>query len=141
MRGARRSRNRRTQTEPYYGTEYVTGDHLGSTRLLTNATGGVIRRFDYLPFGEEIPSGLYGRGSDYGGNSYPNLGVAGDETSRKFTGKERDSESGLDYFGARYFSAAQGRFTSADWAAKAEPCVTYVSGTICYLCVRSRHRM
>ena len=32
----------------------------------------------------------------------------------EFTGKERDSETGLDYFGARYFSAAQGRFTSVD---------------------------
>ncbi len=31
-----------------------------------------------------------------------------------FTGKERDSETGLDYFGARYFSGAQGRFTSPD---------------------------
>ena len=30
------------------------------------------------------------------------------------TGKERDSETGLDYFGARYFSGAQGRFTSPD---------------------------
>jgi RHS repeat-associated protein len=32
----------------------------------------------------------------------------------QFTGKERDAESGLDYFGARYFVAAQGRFTSTD---------------------------
>ena len=32
----------------------------------------------------------------------------------KFTGKERDAETGLDYFGARYLSAAQGRFTSPD---------------------------
>jgi len=30
------------------------------------------------------------------------------------TGKERDSETGLDYFGARYFSGAEGRFTSPD---------------------------
>ena len=30
------------------------------------------------------------------------------------TGKERDSETGLDYFGARYYSGAQGRFTSPD---------------------------
>ena len=37
------------------------------------------------------------------------------------TGKERDSESGLDYFGARYFGSALGRFTSADWSAKPEP--------------------
>ena len=32
----------------------------------------------------------------------------------EFTGKERDAESGLDYFGARYFGSAQGRFTSPD---------------------------
>jgi RHS repeat-associated protein len=32
----------------------------------------------------------------------------------KFTGKERDAETGLDYFGARYFSGAQGRYTSPD---------------------------
>lgn len=30
------------------------------------------------------------------------------------TTKERDPESNLDYFGARYYSGAQGRFTSAD---------------------------
>jgi RHS repeat-associated protein len=33
---------------------------------------------------------------------------------QKFTSKERDAETGLDYFGARYFSGAQGRFTSPD---------------------------
>lgn len=31
-----------------------------------------------------------------------------------FTGKERDGETGLDFFGARYLSSAQGRFTSPD---------------------------
>jgi RHS repeat-associated protein len=41
---------------------------------------------------------------------------SGEAPSRRgqFTGKERDSETGLDYFGARYFSGAQGRFTTAD---------------------------
>lgn len=34
--------------------------------------------------------------------------------TQQFTGKERDAETGLDYFGARYFSGAQGRFTSPD---------------------------
>ncbi len=34
--------------------------------------------------------------------------------TREFTGKERDAETGLDYFGARYFSGVQGRFTSPD---------------------------
>ena len=35
-------------------------------------------------------------------------------TVAEFTGKERDAETGLDYFGARYFSSPQGRFTSPD---------------------------
>jgi RHS repeat-associated protein len=37
------------------------------------------------------------------------------------TGKERDQESGLDYFGARYYGSTMGRFLSPDWAAKAMP--------------------
>jgi len=36
------------------------------------------------------------------------------ETLERFTSKERDSETGLDFFGARYMSSAQGRFTSPD---------------------------
>lgn len=32
----------------------------------------------------------------------------------RFTSKERDAETGLDYFGVRYFSGAQGRFTALD---------------------------
>ncbi|WP_353071990.1 RHS repeat-associated core domain-containing protein [Tunturiibacter gelidiferens] len=39
----------------------------------------------------------------------------------KFTGKERDAESGLDYFGARYYSSSTGRFMSPDWSAQEEP--------------------
>ena len=37
------------------------------------------------------------------------------------TGKERDSESGNDYFEARYYSSSMGRFMSPDWAAKEDP--------------------
>jgi len=37
-----------------------------------------------------------------------------DNVRQKFTQKERDSESGLDYFGARYYSGPQGRFTGVD---------------------------
>ena len=35
----------------------------------------------------------------------------------KFTGKERDTETGLDYFGARYYANVAGRFMSPDWSA------------------------
>jgi RHS repeat-associated protein len=38
-----------------------------------------------------------------------------------YTGKERDTESGNDYFGARYYSSSVGRFLSPDWSAKVEP--------------------
>ena len=96
------------------GTEFYTADHLGSTRLITSATGGVLHRYDYLPFGEGLGAGVNGRStmySAYNGGAFPG---ADDGESAKFTGKERDAETGLDYFGARYFSGAQGRFTSPD---------------------------
>jgi RHS repeat-associated protein len=38
-----------------------------------------------------------------------------------FTSKERDTESGNDYFGARYYASTIGRFLSPDWSAKEEP--------------------
>jgi RHS repeat-associated protein len=98
------------------GTQYVGVDGLGSTRLLTDASGNLPPAggcHDYLPFGTELTQGMAGnRGSCFGGT---------DGVEEKFTGKERDAETGLDYFGARYFSSAQGRFTSADWSGTPEP--------------------
>ena len=70
---------------------------------------------DYAPFGEELGAGVGPRpgGSTlYQGLAYPS--VTADGNNVNFTGKERDAESGLDYFGARYMSSAQGRFTSPD---------------------------
>ena len=86
---------------------YLSWDHLGSTRMVTDQAGNLVARHDYLPFGEEIRNGQAGR---------PANGVWGglDSVSQKFTGKERDSESGLDYFGARYYGATLGRFLSVD---------------------------
>lgn len=93
--------------EPVRGRHYLTTDTLGSVRLVTDEAGRVVSRHDYLPFGEEVPATTGWRAShaDYRG---------GDLLRHRFTGKERDRESGLDYFGARYFSGAQGRFTGAD---------------------------
>jgi RHS repeat-associated protein len=90
---------------------YLTSDHLGSTRVVTDGTGVVKARHDYLPFGEEIGSNIGGRD---GVTGY----AAVDLTRQKFTGQQRDTESGLDYFGARYYSGAQGRFTSVDPSSK-----------------------
>ncbi|MEW5980562.1 MAG: RHS repeat-associated core domain-containing protein, partial [Acidobacteriota bacterium] len=87
------------------GTFYPTGDHLGSARVVTDQSRVVKSRHDYLPFGEELTAS-FGRAGIPGYGNHP--------LRQKFTGKERDSESNLDYFGARYFSGAQGRFTSTD---------------------------
>jgi RHS repeat-associated protein len=91
------------------GTSYLTTDHLGSTRMVTGAPDGgvvhVLARYDYLPYGEELVTSPRTSGLGYNGAS---------STRQKFTQKERDNESGLDYFLARYYSSAQGRFTSPD---------------------------
>jgi len=87
-------------------TCYLVGDHLGSTRLVVNESGSVVARHDYLPFGEEIAAGSAGRGVQWGAGN--------DSVNQKFTGKERDQETGLDFFGARYYGSALGRFTSPD---------------------------
>src|SRR5580692_1007766 len=42
-------------------------------------------------------------------------------TAHKFTGKERDAESNLDMFGARYYGSSLGRFMTPDWSSKPEP--------------------
>src|SRR5208283_972420 len=96
------------------GTDYLTADTLGSTRLITDATGNPTRCIDYLPFGEEIPTGVDGRSGCYGSLTSPQYPTTPDVAAQKFTGKERDAETGLDFFEARYFSSAQGRFTSPD---------------------------
>jgi RHS repeat-associated protein len=44
----------------------------------------------------------------------------------RFTGKERDTESGNDYFGARYYASSMGRFMSPDWDSKPQA-VPYAS--------------
>jgi RHS repeat-associated protein len=90
--------------DPQCTTCYLTADHLGSTRVITDPAGNCVSRYDYLPFGEEITTANRTSTSCY---------TTGNLTL-KFTGKERDVETGLDYFGARYFSGAQGRFTSPD---------------------------
>jgi RHS repeat-associated protein len=83
--------------------EVVITDALGNIRVITDDKGNVLERHDYLPFGEECTTGPCAT----------NPGVGGGQP-RKFTGKERDEETGLDYFGARYYRANTGRFTTVD---------------------------
>jgi RHS repeat-associated protein len=89
-------------------TCYVTMDHLGSTRMLTDSAGNVQKRYDYLPFGQEIGAGYASRTAPMGYQTAP------DSADPKFTGQDRDPESTLDWFQVRYYSGAQGRFQSPD---------------------------
>ncbi|HWS90103.1 MAG TPA: DNA/RNA non-specific endonuclease [Pyrinomonadaceae bacterium] len=90
------------------GTNYLTQDHLGNTRVVTDGFARVVSRHDYLPFGEELHAHLVASGRERIA-SY-NAGTV----RQKYASKERDRETGLDFFGTRYYSSAQGRFTSPD---------------------------
>ena len=79
--------------------------HRASSSTITGSRTNV-KRHDYLPFGEELFAGTGGRTVAHG--------YAGDGVRQQFTQKERDTETGLDYFLARYYGSTQGRFTSPD---------------------------
>jgi RHS repeat-associated protein len=87
---------------PANTVHYYLSDHLGSTSIVAIATGTVEEESDFYPFGTEVV-------------------VTGGVNDLKFTGKRRDTESQLDYFGARYYSNGLGRFLTPDWAASPEP--------------------
>jgi RHS repeat-associated protein len=88
---------------------YYIKDHLGSIRSVINESGTVVESNDYYPFGLKMP-----------GRSY----VSGTPSRNLFTGKERDDETGWDYFGARYYDPAIGRFLSVDPMASKAPDIT-----------------
>jgi RHS repeat-associated protein len=92
--------------------EHATEDHLGSPRAWTDDSGNLIAggRHDYLPFGEELFAGV---GTRTSGQGYA-VSAQQDGQRKQFGAHERDTETGLDYFGARYFASLQGRFTSVD---------------------------
>ncbi|HKB66328.1 MAG TPA: RHS repeat-associated core domain-containing protein [Pyrinomonadaceae bacterium] len=88
---------------------WLVTDQLGTPRMIFDKTGSLAatKRHDYLPFGEEIFAGTGARSTAQG------YSVA-DGVRQKFTQKERDIETGLDYSIARYYSSMQGRFTGTD---------------------------
>ena len=93
------------------GLHFHLTDPLGTRREQTSSVGQPETDIQSLPFGNQLNS--------FSDQSAP--GTADDATPLHFTGKERDAESGNDYFQARYYSSAMGRFMSPDWSAKEEP--------------------
>ena len=96
------------------GTTYFLDDHLGTTQIELAAGGWPLWQGDFTPFGQEIIN-------NQTTNSIIPQPSDGTSMRFKFTGKERDAESGLDYFGARYYASSMGRWVSPDWSAKEEP--------------------
>jgi RHS repeat-associated protein len=75
--------------------QYHLGDHLGSSNVVVDNTGAWINREEYLPYGE-TSFGSFAR------------------KRYRFTGKERDEESGLMYHGARYYAPWLARWIACD---------------------------
>ena len=83
---------------------YLFADMLGSSNVVASSAGALENESQFYPYGGErvVTQNLTNQ-------------------KYKFEGKERDTESGLDNFGARFDSSATGRFMSPDWANKPEP--------------------
>jgi len=81
-------------------SHYYFSDNLNSASVITDPIGTIVQATFYYPYG----------GMESSSGSDPN--------NYKFTGKERDTESGLDNFGARYNASTMGRFMTPDWSAK-----------------------
>jgi len=84
------------------GLHFYLNDPLGTRRAQTDFNGNLEQSCQSLPFGDGETCGPT-------------------PTEHLFTGKERDTESGNDYFGARYYASSMGRFLSPDWSVKVMP--------------------
>jgi RHS repeat-associated protein len=99
------------QSCPDGALHFYFNDWLGTRRVQTDYAGIQEQDCSSLPFGDQL-------------NCTQSIGGP---TEHHFTGKERDSESGLDYFGARYYGSTMGRFMSPDpdnasaWAHPGDP--------------------
>ncbi len=83
-------------------TSYLTNDTLGSPRVVTDSSGNVTSRRDFMPYGEEVPRANQGT----------------DKVRQKFTSYERDNETELDFAQARMYANRLGRFTAVDPSGK-----------------------
>jgi RHS repeat-associated protein len=94
--------------QPQGGASWLVSDQLGTPRMIADQTGNLsgVKRHDYLPYGEELGANVGGRTAAQG--------YAADSVRQKYTGYERDVETGLDFAQARYYASAQGRFAGVD---------------------------
>ena len=77
------------QDNPNSAVYFYHSDHLGSASWITNGNGTPIQHLQYMPYGEP----------------FVNERISSYNERFTFTGKERDSETGFSYFGARYYDS------------------------------------
>jgi RHS repeat-associated protein len=87
-------------------TNYTLTDTLGSVRVISDQHGRIVSRRDFLPFGEEIQTDPSHRKAS--------LKYGSDDIRQKFTGYQRDDETGLDFAEARMYNSGHARFTVVD---------------------------
>ncbi|HYY72549.1 MAG TPA: RHS repeat-associated core domain-containing protein, partial [Candidatus Bathyarchaeia archaeon] len=85
-------------------TYFIHADWLGTERVRTSKSGVSCETVTSLPFGD----------------GQATSGSCGDPSPLHFTGKQRDSETGNDDFGARYLSSNMARWLTPDWSARAQ---------------------
>jgi RHS repeat-associated protein len=78
--------------------DYYQSDNLHSSSILTSGTGGTTQHYEYTAYGQD---------------RYINSATAFPET-RRFTSQAKDDETGLMYYGARYYDPELGRFIQPD---------------------------
>jgi len=86
---------------------YFHSDHLGSSSLITDATGGTVQHLEYIPFGEVFID--------------ERAATSTWSTPYKFNAKELDEETGLYYYGARYYDPRTSVWISVDPLAEKYP--------------------
>jgi RHS repeat-associated protein len=81
---------------PSNTVSYYFSDHVGTADVITDSAGNIKYDADHYPWGGELPF------------------INNDPNHYKYNGKERDAETGLDYFGKRYYGNSFSRWTSPD---------------------------
>jgi RHS repeat-associated protein len=89
---------------------YFHSDHLVSSSLITDATGGIVQHLEYIPFGEVFID--------------ERAATSTWSTPYKFNAKELDEETGLYYYGARYYDPRTSVWISKDPLAEKYPNVS-----------------
>ncbi len=97
------------------GLHYHLEDPLGTRRMQLSGNQFTVGQPEI-----DMQSLPYGDAFIVSPDPYADVAVD-DATPLHFTGKEHDSESGNDYFGARYFASSMAPFLTPDWSAKVEP--------------------